>query len=139
MEFDIRLDALALLGRLAQFNPAYLLAPLSNVLKHIVVALKYGSEDIIKEQSTRMLCTFLKAPALKYLVHPYVKKVIEILPLKVRERLFLGDPRLATAALEALGWLSLSASELMLPFMDKLIPFMITSIQDSSNVNGREV
>lgn len=87
MEFDIRLDALALLGRLAQFNPAYLLAPLSNVLKHIVVALKYGSEDIIKEQSTRMLCTFLKAPALKYLVHPYVKKVIEILPLKVREHI----------------------------------------------------
>ncbi|CAN0540634.1 unnamed protein product, partial [Ectocarpus sp. 8 AP-2014] len=27
----------------------------------------------------------------------------------------------------------------MLPFMDKLIPFMITSIQDSTNVNGREV
>lgn len=50
-----------------------------------------------------------------------------------------GENRLGTTALEALGWLSLSASDLMLPFMDRLIPFIITSIQDSTSVDRREV
>lgn len=83
MEFDIRIDALALLGRLAGHNSAHLLAPLRNVLKHIVVELKFGKDDVMKEQSTRMLCTLLMAPALQTLVHPYIRRVIEILPLKV--------------------------------------------------------
>ncbi|CAN0287932.1 unnamed protein product, partial [Hapterophycus canaliculatus] len=45
----------------------------------------------------------------------------------------------ATTALEALGWLSLSACELIVPYMDKLMPFIIVSIQDSTSVHRREV
>lgn len=50
-----------------------------------------------------------------------------------------GENRLGSKALEALGWLSLSAPELMRPFIDSLIPFIITSIQDSTSVDRREV
>lgn len=50
-----------------------------------------------------------------------------------------AEYRLATTALEALGDLSLGASELMNPYMDKLIPFIITSMQDSMSVRRREV
>lgn len=85
-EFDVRLSALALLGRLAQLNSAHLLAPLRNVLIAIVLALKFGKDDVTKLQATNMLCTLLQAPALQTLVHPYLMRIIEILPLKVRAR-----------------------------------------------------
>lgn len=50
-----------------------------------------------------------------------------------------GEHRLATTALEALGDLSLGASELMTPYMEKLIPFVVASAQDSSSLLRREV
>lgn len=50
-----------------------------------------------------------------------------------------GDYRLATSALEALGELSVGASDLMIPFMENLIPFIITSMQDSTSAHRREV
>ena len=84
VEFEIRLTSLALLGRLAQLNSAHTLAPLRNVLKQLVLALTFSRDIVVKHQSTAMLCTFLKTPALQTLVHPYVRQMIEILPLKVR-------------------------------------------------------
>lgn len=72
-----------LLGRLTQHNSAHLLAPLRNVLIYIVLSLQFGEQDLSKQQSTKLLCTFLKAPALQTVVHPYVRRIIEILPLKV--------------------------------------------------------
>ncbi|CAN0409890.1 unnamed protein product, partial [Laminaria digitata] len=131
-EFSIRLDALTLLGRLAQLNPAHLLPSLRQTLMQILVGLKFNKDSAAKEEATKMLCTFLRAPALQCLVHPVVKTVIEVLPLK-------GEYRLATTALEALGELSLGASDLIIPYMDHLIPFIITSIQDSTSNRRREV
>lgn len=83
-EFTIRLEALMLLGRLAQLNPAYLLPSLRQTLMQILSGLKYDKDSDAKEEATKMLCTFLRAPALQSLVHPFVKTVIEVLPLKVR-------------------------------------------------------
>lgn len=82
-ELDIRLPALELLGRLAQLNPACVLPMLRQTLGQIVVVLKFNTDDGVREDATWMLCTFLQAPALQKLVHPYVKAVIEALPLKV--------------------------------------------------------
>lgn len=50
-----------------------------------------------------------------------------------------GPSSLATTALEALGELSTVASDLIVPYMDNLIPFIITSMQDSTSVCRREV
>ena len=83
VELDIRLRALQLLGRLAQRNPAYLNPTLRQTLTQILDVLKYNTGDDAREDATWMLCTFLQAPALQKLVHPYVKAVIEALPLKV--------------------------------------------------------
>lgn len=49
------------------------------------------------------------------------------------------EQKLATLGLEALGDLSLCASELMNPYMGELIPFIITSMQDSTSSTRREV
>lgn len=82
-DFSIRLDALTLLGRLSQLNPAYLLPPLRLTLMQILVELKFDKDSQCQEDATRMLCRFLRAPALQSLVHPFVRAIIHALPLKV--------------------------------------------------------
>lgn len=84
-EFDMRLEALTLLGRLAQRNPACVLPPMRQTLTQILVQLQFNKNAATKEEATRMLCSFLRAPALQRLVHPVIKAVIEALPLKVRD------------------------------------------------------
>lgn len=82
--FEIQLDALSLLGRLAHHNPAYLLAPLRQTLMQILTELKYDQGVLEQQRVTRKLCAFLRCPALQNLVHPYVKGIIVSLPLKAR-------------------------------------------------------
>lgn len=81
--FVIRLEALALLGRLARNNPGLLLPPLRVTLMQILIELKFNRGNDYREEATRMLCTFMRAPALQALVHPFVRAVILALPLKV--------------------------------------------------------
>lgn len=81
--FDIRLDALSLLGRLARHNPAVLLPQLRVMLTQILIELKFNRGNDYREEATKMLCAFMRAPALQSLVHPFVRAVILALPLKV--------------------------------------------------------
>lgn len=83
VELGIRLDALSLLGRLARRNPANLLPPLRETLMHILVELQFNRRVESREEATKMLCRFLRSPALQALVHPFVRTVIIALPLKV--------------------------------------------------------
>lgn len=83
VELGIRLDALSLLGRLARRNPANLLPPLRETLMHILVELQFNRRIESREEATKMLCRFLRSPALQALVHPFVRTVIIALPLKV--------------------------------------------------------
>lgn len=46
IDFDIRLDALTLLGRLAEYNPAYVLPEIRNVfISSILTQLKFSRES----------------------------------------------------------------------------------------------
>ncbi|CAM9980915.1 unnamed protein product, partial [Discosporangium mesarthrocarpum] len=131
-DFNIRLDSLTMLGRLAQYNPSYLLPPLRQTLMQILVELRYNPDVTAGEEATKMLCKFLRAPALQGLLYPFIEAILLALPLK-------GNARLATTALEALGELCVGASGLMLPYMDDLIPFIMKCMQDQSSALKREV
>lgn len=132
-DFIIRLEAVSLLGRLAALNPAYLLPPLRATLAQLVLELRFSTTDMNgREEATRMLCCFLRAPALPTLVLPLLRAVIDALPLP-------GPAPLATAALEALGELSIVAGEAISPYLDRLIPVILDSMADQSSVLKREV
>ncbi|KAG5176076.1 armadillo-type protein [Tribonema minus] len=156
-DFLIRLDAVTVLGRLAALNPAYLLPPLRQTLMQLIVELRYNTDTgsreeatrmlchflrraaaaraavwendcfLIdtgsREEATRMLCHFLRGAALQWLVPPFLGAIIAALPLR-------GNARLATAALEALGELSLVARDDMAPHLEQLIPLVVESMQD---------
>ena len=112
-----------MLGRLAALNPAYLLPPLRQTLTQLIVELQYNTDPNAREEATRMLCHFLRATALQGLVPPFLRTIIATLPLR-------GGTRLATAALEALGELSLVAKDAMVPHLEHLVPLVVHSMQD---------
>ncbi|CAM9623049.1 unnamed protein product [Chrysoparadoxa australica] len=132
-DFRNRLDAVTLLGRLASLNPAYLLPPLRKTLMQLLLELQYSSVTKSKEEATRLVSHFLRAKALQCLVPPFLSTLIETLPLQG------GTTRLATASLEALGELVLVAKEDISPYLHRIIPLILKSIQDQSSMLKREV
>ncbi len=126
----VRTAALRLLGRLASFNPAAILPELRHVLMELIIELRCnGDTGGGKETATRLLIVFFKANALHRLVHPFLSSIINALPLKG------ATPRLATAALEALGELSQVVKDDLKPWLHELLPLIIEIMQDQSSAN----
>ena len=124
----VRAAALRLTGRLARLNPSEFLPPLRNILKELIIDLQC-SGDIggSKEAATRLLIVFLRADALHRLIHPFLHSIIKALPL---ERV---TPRLASAALEALGELAQVVKESFKPWLHEVLPNILKTMQDQSS------
>ncbi len=126
----VRAAALRLLGRLARLNPAPILPELRQILMELIIELRCnGDTGGGKEAATRLLIVFFKADALHRLVHPFLHSIIEALPLRG------ATPRLATAALEALGELSQVVKEDFEPWLGQLLPLIMETMQDQSSSN----
>ena len=125
----VRAAALRLLGRLARLNPAPILPELRQFLMECIIELRCNGDTGGKEAVTRLLIIFFKAEALHRLVHPFLNSIIDALPLRG------ATPRLATAALEALGELSQVVKEDIKPWLHQLLPFIMDPMQDQSSSN----
>jgi phosphatidylinositol kinase/protein kinase (PI-3 family) len=134
--FAIRASALKLLGRLAVMNPAYVLPSLRQVLMRIILELQCNGDTGVRESATRTLIVFLRASALQRLVRPFLRSLIAVLPLNSPNRHVA--PRLASAALEALGELALVVQEGIRPWLHELIPHIIMTMQDQSSVSKQQ-
>ena len=130
--FAIRANALKLLGRLAVMNPAYVLPSLRQVLMRIILELQCNGDTGVRELATRTLIVFLRASALQRLVRPFLRSLVAVLPLKN------VAPRLAAAALEALGELALVVRGGMKPWLSELIPHIIQTMKDQSSVSKQQ-
>ncbi len=126
----VRIAALRLLGRLACLNPASILPELRRVLMELIIELRCnGDTGGGKEAATRLLIVFFKADGLHRLVHPFLSSIIDALPFRG------STPRLATAALEALGELSQVVKDDLKPWLHELLPIIIETMQDQSSAN----
>lgn len=135
--FAIRASALKLLGRLAVMNPAYVLPSLRKVLMRIILELQCNGDTGVRESATRTLIVFLRASSLQRLVRPFLRSLISVLPLNNPNRYVA--PRLAAAALEALGELAIVVQEDVRPWLHELIPHIIRTMQDQSSVSKQQV
>jgi len=129
--FPIRVLALELLARLAMLNPAYVMPPARQLLVQIVVDLQCSGDNGSRESATRMLSIFLQSGALKCLVRPCGRSIINALPLHG------VAPRLGTIALEALGQLSMLGMS-MKPWVGVLIPHIVETMQDHSSFSKQQ-
>ena len=130
--FEIKMQTLSILGRLAHGNPAAVLPPLRQLLIRLISEIKGSADDRCKEEAALMMCTFLRASPLRFIVKPFIGTLINTLPLN-------ADIRLTTASLEAVGELCLVVRDEILPYADQLMPQIIRSMYDASSRRKQEM
>lgn len=126
-EFDVKMEALSLLGRVSRCNPACLMPPIRQQLLHIVAEMRGSPEHRCTEEASLLLRNFLQFGQFHAVVRPFMLTVVGALPLH-------SDAKAATAALEALGELATVLHFHLLPFVDQLLPVVILQMLDSSSM-----
>ncbi|KAI0517914.1 TOR kinase [Xylaria bambusicola] len=130
--FSIREVAIAIIGRLARHNPAYVIPSLRKTLIQMLTELEFSDVPRNKEESAKLLSLLVQNA--QGLVKPYVDPMISVLLPKAKE----PNPSVAATILKAIGELATVGGEDMLPYKDKLMPIVIDALQDQSSIAKRE-
>ncbi|KAI0469145.1 TOR kinase [Xylaria cf. heliscus] len=130
--FSIREVAIAIIGRLAQHNPAYVIPSLRKTLIQMLTELEFSDVARNKEESAKLLSLLVQNA--QGLVKPYVEPMISVLLPKANE----PNPAVAATILKAIGELATVGGEDMLPYKNKLMPIIIDALQDQSSIAKRE-
>jgi len=130
--FEIRLEALKTLGRIAFSNPAAVLPSLRHMLMRIISEIKSSPDNRSKEEAILLLSNFVRCESLQNIVKPFVSTLFGSLPLT-------GDNRVTTAALEALGEICSVIRQDCLQFADQMIPIIIVNMHDSTSRRKQEM
>jgi FKBP12-rapamycin complex-associated protein len=129
--FEIKISALELLGRLAEFNPSVVLPHIRIQLIRIVSEMQSCPEFKSIEEATLLLSRILRFSSFHSTVKPFVQTLIVSLPLN-------ADVRVVTAALEAFGEMSTVLRVEIVPFIDFMLPVIISNVLDSSSYKKQE-
>ncbi|OAQ78856.1 phosphatidylinositol 3-kinase tor2 [Purpureocillium lilacinum] len=130
--FSIREVAISIIGRLARYNPAYVIPSLRKTLIQMLTELEFSDVARNKEESAKLL-TLLVQNA-QNLIKPYVEPMISVLLPKASDPL----PSVAATILKAIGELATVGGEDMLPYKDRLMPLILDALQDQSSNMKRE-
>lgn len=125
-----RAAGVRLIGRLAALNPAPILPYMRKFLLDLIVELQCGVDTGRgREEATRLVVVFLRSKSLQRLVHPVLPALVGSLPLNG------GTPRLASAALEALGELAKASGASLQPWVKEVVPNILETLQDQSSAS----
>lgn len=125
-----RAAGLQLLGRLTFINPAPILPVLRQFLIDLITELQCGVDTGRgREEATRLIVVFLRAKSLQRLIHPVLPALVESLPMHG------SAPRLASAALEALGELAQATGPALQPWVKDIVPHILQTMQDQSSTS----
>ena len=131
---SVRIHVLRLIGRLAILNPAPILAESRKLLMELIKELTCNSDSGGgKESAIRVLIEFTKCSALHRLLLPYLRSIIDALPLKG------VPPRLAIGSLESLGELALVVRTTINPWLHQLIPHTLEIMSDHSSTSKQRI
>ncbi|KAG9294210.1 hypothetical protein G9A89_021569 [Geosiphon pyriformis] len=130
--FAIREITITIIGRLAAYNPAYIIPSLRKTLIEILTELEYSSVSRKKEESARLLGLLVSAS--RKLVEPYVQPILSALIPKSRD----SSPAVASSVLGAIGELARVGGEVLIPYLDDLMPLIIEALQDQSSTIKRD-
>ncbi|KAF8928817.1 armadillo-type protein [Dissophora ornata] len=123
----IRELAITILGRLAVFNPAYVIPPLRKILIQLLTEIEYSGAVRSKEESARLLTLLVIAS--EQLVKPYIETILKVLLPNIRD----SSPGVVSSVLQALGEIARVGGEDLLQYMDQLMPMFIEILQDQSS------
>eukprot|EP00158_Paraphelidium_tribonemae_P009901 Partr_v1_DN28994_c0_g1_i3_m24719 putative Phosphatidylinositol 3-kinase len=130
--FEIREIAITIIGRLTVHNPAFVLPSLRKTLIQLMTDLEYHVVSRNKEESARLLAHLIAAS--QRLIKPYVEPILKVLFSKLND----PSPGVASQVLSAVGELAEVGREDLVPYLPKLMPLLIESLQDQSSAAKRE-
>ncbi|KAI5794446.1 armadillo-type protein [Peziza echinospora] len=130
--FAIREAAMTIIGRLTHHNPAYVMPSLRKNLIQLLTELEYSTVARNKEEGAKLLSNLVAAS--KQLIKPYVDPIVSVLLPKARD----PSAGVASSILQALGELACVGGEDMIPYIPKLMPLIIETIQDQSSPTKRD-
>ncbi|KAF5697031.1 FKBP12-rapamycin complex-associated protein, partial [Fusarium mundagurra] len=125
--FSIREVAISIIGRLARYNPAYVIPSLRKTLIQMLTELEFSDVARNKEESAKLLSLLVQNA--QSLIKPYVEPMISVLLPKAKD----NNPSVAATILKAIGELATVGGEDMMPYKDKLMPIILDALQDQSS------
>eukprot|EP00117_Sycon_ciliatum_P040328 scpid3818/ scgid5118/ Serine/threonine-protein kinase mTOR; FK506-binding protein 12-rapamycin complex-associated protein 1; FKBP12-rapamycin complex-associated protein; Mammalian target of rapamycin; Mechanistic target of rapamycin; Rapamycin target protein 1 len=134
-EFEIRELAVCTIGRLSNLNPAFIMPSLRKLLIQLLTDLEFSGNGRNKEQAARLLSNLISNTP--RLIKPYMKSILDALIPKLKE----ADPNPAVTIniLAAIGEQAQVSGVTMKPYVDDLLPIIISMLQDSISSGKREV
>ncbi len=123
--FEIRSDAVTLLGSLAAVNPATVLPDMRFVLKQLIENINTSIDGRQKQEAVLTVGMLLKSYSLQRLVKPFVGTLMSVFPLPLA-----GDPKLTTAALKSLGDVFNVIRVEALKYTEHMLPLIIHHVFD---------
>lgn len=131
-DFSIREVSISIIGRLARYNPAYVIPSLRKTLIQMLTELEYADVARNKEESAKLLSLLVQNA--QGLIKPYVQPIMDVLLPKAHDQ----SAAVAATILKAIGELCTVGGEDMLAHKDKLMPIIIDALQDQSSTAKRE-
>ncbi|KAG5650773.1 hypothetical protein H0H81_011098 [Sphagnurus paluster] len=125
-DFDNRVTAVTLIGRLAKHNPAYVMPSLRKALIQLLTELEYSNVLRNREECTRLL-TFLVS-ATQHLIKPYALPMLRALLQKAND----FNPSVAANVLMCIGELTCVGGEDAMPHVPELMQVIMLRLSDPS-------
>ncbi|EJF64386.1 atypical/PIKK/FRAP protein kinase [Dichomitus squalens LYAD-421 SS1] len=124
--FENRVTAVALIGRLAMHNPAYVMPSLRKTLIQLLTELEYSGVTRNREECTRLLTLLVNAT--QRLIKPYSIPMLKVLLSKAND----PNPTVSANILMCLGELACVGGEDVMPHVPDLMQVIIFKLADPS-------
>ncbi|KAH7327672.1 atypical/PIKK/FRAP protein kinase [Rhizoctonia solani] len=130
--FANREVAIGIIGRLAPYNPAYVVPSLRKALIQLLTELEYSTVLRNREESAKLLHQLVSASS--KLIKPYALAMLKVLLPKAR------DPNAGVAAnvIICLGELAEVGGEDFLPHVPTMMTLLIETLQDQTSTSKRD-
>ncbi|KAG6827657.1 hypothetical protein H0H92_010880 [Tricholoma furcatifolium] len=125
-DFDNRVIAVGLIGRLAKHNPAYVMPSLRKAFIQLLTELEYSTVSRNREECTQLLT--LLVGATQRLIKPYALPMLSVLLQKAND----SNPTVAANVLMCLGELTCVSGEDAMPHVQELMQVIMSRLADPS-------
>lgn len=132
-EISIRSAAMQILGRLAAYNPAYVMPVLRKTLLQLLTLAQFATDSRSREESAQLLGILMASS--ESIVRSYVPSILKIMVPLLSDQ----DSAASSAALNTLGHLSNVGGSDMRQHLENLVPLIIDGLKDQASSSRREV
>ena len=131
-DFEVREAAIVIVGRLTGVNPAHVFPSLRKLLINLIMAIQSSNDPKNQEDGANLIGQVIENAS--KLARPYCNNLVDVLLPKAEGK----NPAVAATSLMALGKLATVGGTDLLPHIPRLMPTIVTALQDLSSHRKRE-